>query len=267
MTQSNAHPPPSDELLVAYLDNELGQDQRQLIDHMLRTEAKVAARLEQLKRGDLPFREAFDSVLDQAPTDQLKAMLDALPTDTVPPTVAQAHRATMSRRGFLATAASFVVVGIAADRLFVRWNKVEADDGWRASVAEYMALYTPQTLDNLTADPDSHIAQLRSVGEQLGLPLTLDVVALPGAEFRRAQILDYDGVLIGQLTYLDPRHGPLALCITAAKSGRAALASEERMGLNVVYWSSPTHAFMLIGKSPFEDLQILARYAQKGLPT
>jgi anti-sigma factor RsiW len=267
MTQSNAHPPPSDEVLVAYLDDELGHDQRQLIDHLLRTESQVAARLEQLKRGDLPFREAFDSVLDQAPTDRLKAMLDALPTDAVPPTVNEPHRATISRRGFLAAAASFVVAGIAADRLFIRWNKVEADDGWRASVAEYMALYTPQTLDNLTADPDAHVAQLRSVGELLGLPLTRDAVALPGAEFRRAQILDYDGVLIGQLTYLDARHGPLALCITAAKSGRATLTNEKRMGLNVVYWSSPTHAFMLIGKIPFEDLQIMARRAQKGLPT
>jgi hypothetical protein len=38
------------------------------------------------------------------------------------------------------------------------------------------------------------------------------------------------------------------------------------MGLNVVYWSSPGHAFMLIGKNPFEDLQIMARSAQKGLP-
>lgn len=260
MTRSNTHSPPSDELLVAYLDDELDREQRQHIDHLLRTEAPVAARLDQLKCGELPFRQAFDSVLDEAPTERLQAMLNGLP-----PTAIQ-HRATMSRRGFLATAASFIVAGIAADRLFMNWQNVESDDGWRASVAEYMVLYTPQTLDHLSSDVNSHIAQLDSVGKQLGLPLSLAAVTLPGAEFRRAQILDYEGVLIGQLTYLDPRHGPLALCITAEKNGRAKLASEERMGLNVVYWSSPGHAFMLIGKNPFEDLQIMARSAQKGLP-
>jgi hypothetical protein len=260
MTHSNTHSPPSDELLVAYLDGELDREQRQQIDLLLRSEAPVAARLNQLKCGDLPFREAFDSVLDQAPSERLQAMLDALPLAEAP------HRGTMSRRGFLATAASFVVAGIAADRLFMHWHNAEAADGWRLSVAEYMVLYTPQTLDHLSSDRNSHVAQLDSVGKQLGLPLTLEAVSLPGAEFRRAQILDYEGELIGQLTYLDARHGPLALCITRERNGGAKLATEQQLGLNVVYWSSASHAFMLIGTNPFEDLEIMARSAQKGLP-
>jgi hypothetical protein len=33
----------------------------------------------------------------------------------------------------------------------------------------------------------------------------------------------------------------------------------------VVYWSNLAHAFMLIGHNPFEDLQIMARSAQKAL--
>ncbi len=260
MIYSNAQSPPSDERLVAYLDDELDREQRQQIDHLLRTEAPVAARLDQLKRGELPFRAAFDTVLDEAPTQRLQAMLDALPPAVAP------HRGTMSRRGFLATAASFVIAGIAADRLFMNWQSAEKDEGWRGSVAEYMMLYTPQTLDNLTDDVVSHTAQLNSVGKQLGLPLSPAAVTLPGAEFRRAQILDYEGVLIGQLTYLDARHGPLALCITTTRAGAEKLASEQRLGLNVVYWANPTHAFMLIGKNPFEDLEIMARSAQRGLP-
>jgi anti-sigma factor RsiW len=158
------------------------------------------------------------------------------------------------------------VAGIAADRLFLNWQTAEPDDGWRASVAEYMELYTPQTLDNLNLDESTHRAQLSSVGKQLGLPLTPAVVSLPGAEFRRAQILDYEGVLIGQLTYLDPRHGPLALCITASNGGDDTLSSEERSGMHVVYWSSKAHAFMIVGRNPYEDLRIMARSAQKALP-
>lgn len=254
MIQTNA---PSDELLVAYLDGELDAEQRQLIADQLKANPSVAARLDELQCADLPFKAAFDSMLDEAPTERLNAMLKALPPAQAP---------VMSRRRFLAVAASFAVAGVVADRLYMSWPRAESGQGWRASVAEYMALYTPETLENLNADPASHAAQLSSVGAQLGLPLSPDAVNLPGAEFRRAQILDYDGVLIGQLTYLDPRHGPLALCITASKRGTQPAATEQRRGMNVVYWANPSHGFMLIGRNSFEALQVMASSVERRLP-
>ncbi|MGB3126767.1 MAG: transcriptional regulator [Pseudomonas sp.] len=253
MTHTNA---PSDELLVAYLDGELDAEQHRLIVDQAHADPALAARLEALQCADMPFKVAFDSVLEHAPAERLQAMLKALP-----PT----QPATFSRRSFLAVAASFAVAGVVADRLFINWPRAESGQGWRASVAEYMALYTPQTLENLSDDPALHLAQLSSVGAQLGLPLSPASVHLPGAEFRRAQILDYDSVLIGQLTYLDPRHGPLALCITASWKGAQPMANEQRRGMNVVYWASPAHGFMLIGRNPFEDLQIMAGSVEKTL--
>jgi anti-sigma factor RsiW len=246
MTHTN---PPSDELLVAFLDGELADAQRRLIADQIPNDPVLASRLEALQCADLPFKAAFDSLLEQAPAERLHAMLNALPP---------AQTAALSRRRFLAMAAGFAVAGVAADRLFMSWPHAESGQGWRASVAEYMALYTPQTLEHLSADPASHAAQLSSVGAQLSLALSPAAVSLPGAEFRRAQVLDYDGVLIGQLTYLDPRHGPLALCITADRKGAQPFATEQRRGMNVVYWADPPHAFMLIGRNPFEDLQSMA---------
>ncbi|KAF1033650.1 MAG: hypothetical protein GAK37_00004 [Pseudomonas sp.] len=257
MTQDNLHIVITDELLVAYLDGELDAERRLQVDTLLRADPVVAASLDRLKEGSLPFKAAFAPLLDQAPTEQLQSMLKTLPGAQAP---------TLSRRSFLALAASFTVAGVVADRLFMGWPRSAPGQGWRASVAEYMALYTPETLANLSTDANSHAAQLRDVGSQLGLPLTPDAVNLPGAEFRRAQILDYDGVLIGQLTYLDPRHGPLALCITAAKAGAVAMTTEQRRGMNVVFWSKRAHAFMLIGRNPFEDLQIMARAVGQTLP-
>lgn len=254
MTPTDA---PSDELLVAYLDGELDAQQHQLIADRLSVDLALAARLEALQGADLPFKAAFDSLLDQAPTERLQAMLKSLPS---------AHAPALSRRRFLAMAAGFAVAGVVADRLFMSWPRPEPGQGWRASVAEYMALYTPQTLENLSTDPASHVAQLSSVGAQLGLPLSPTAVNLPGAEFRRAQILDYDGILIGQLTYLDPLHGPLALCITASGKGAQPIATEQRRGMNVVYWASATHGFMLIGRNPFEALQRMARDVENTLP-
>ncbi len=253
MTHTNQ---PSDELLVAYLDGELDADEHKLIADQVHADPAIAARLHALQCADLPFKAAFDGVLDQAPTERLHAMLNALPPTEIAP---------LSRRRFLAVAAGFALAGVVADRLFMAWPRAESGQGWRASVAEYMALYTPQTLENLSADRASHVAQLRSVGTQLGLPLSPEAVNLPGAEFRRAQLLDYDGVLIGQLTYLDPRHGPLALCITTSKKGSANVATEQRRGMNVVYWANTSHGFMLIGRNPFEALQIMARTVQQTL--
>ncbi|KAA8561315.1 hypothetical protein FX985_01367 [Pseudomonas extremaustralis] len=253
MTQTNV---PSDEWLVAYLDGELEVEQRAFIADQVRTDPVLAARLEALQCADLPFKAAFDSVLGQAPTARMQAMLNALPAAQPP---------ALSRRRFLAVAAGFAVAGAVADRLFISWPRAQSAQGWRASVAEYMALYTPQTLENLSADRASYIAQLNGVGAQLGLPLSLEAVTLPGAEFRRAQILDYEGVVIGQLTYLDPRHGPLALCITASQKGAQPVATEQRRGMNVVYWASLSHGFMLIGRNTFEDLQIMASRVERTL--
>lgn len=257
MTQHFAHAPTLDERLVAYLDGELDQEQRAQIEQLLRAEPGVAARLETLQSGDLPFKPAFDALLDQAPTARLHAMLDTLPPVQAP---------SLNRRRFLAIAAGFALAGVVADRLWMSGFHGGAGQGWRASVAEYMALYTPQTLENLDTNPASHAAQLGSVGAQLGLQLSLQAVSLPGAALRRAQILDYDGVPIGQLTYLDPRHGPLALCIIPSRKGPAAPATEQRHGMNVVYWASAFHAFMLIGRNPFEDLQRMARGVERALP-
>lgn len=176
---------PSDEQLSAYLDGELSADQHQRIADQASADPALAARLDALRCADLPFKAAFDTVLEHAPTERLHAMLNALP-----PAPPQAW----SRRRFLAVAASFAVAGVAADRLFLGWQRTEPGQGWRASVAEYMALYTPQTLENLSLDPASHTAQLTAVGAQLGVSLSPESVSLPGAEFRRAQILDYDRI-------------------------------------------------------------------------
>ncbi|MDB5980092.1 MAG: transrane transcriptional regulator [Pseudomonas sp.] len=248
---------PCDELLIAYLDGELSAEERTRVETAISTDEVMAQRLEFLCRSDLPFQLAFDSVLDDAPTDQLHAMLAALPA---PASVAPRS---VSRRGFIAAAAGFVMAGVIADRLFLDWRT--PTHGWRGLVAEYMALYTPQTLDNLSDDPASQQSQLAAVNERLGLALDSSLIALPRPAFKRAQILEYDGVPIAQITYLDPASGPLAFCITRSTSGTVPPATEERLGMNVVFWSDSTHAFMLIGHNPLDELEVMAQLVRARL--
>jgi len=121
-----------------------------------------------------------------------------------------------------------------------------------------MALYTAQTLENLPGDEDAYRAQLQGVQQRLGLTLDPAQVQLPVAQLKRAQMLEYEQIPIAQINYLDPRHGPLALCITRSKTGMRALAQEVRHGMNVGFWSGPVYAYLLIGRNSVAELKDMA---------
>lgn len=240
----------SDEQLVAYLDNQLDAEQRQRIDAAIGEDPMLGLRLQWLNRSSLPFKDAYNELGRQAPVDRLQAMLEDLPAPAAPP---------RSRRWFLAAAASLLVAGVVADRLFLGWQASQQKNNWRGLVADYMSLYVPQTLDHLPSDETAQAAQLRTIDDRLGLSLVPAQLTLPRAAFKRAQILEYDGVPIAQISYLDPVHGPMALCVTLSNSGSRHFAQERRHGMNVVYWADMQHAWMLIGHNPMTELEDMAR--------
>ncbi|VVO90653.1 anti-sigma factor family protein [Pseudomonas fluorescens] len=241
---------PSDEQLVAYLDDQLDAEQRTRIDTAIAEDSTLSLRLQWLARSSLPFKEAYAEMAQQAPLDRLQFMLDTLPSP---------ERPSMDRRWFLAAAASLVVSSVVADRLFLSWQSTQKKTNWRGLVADYMSLYVPETLEHLPSDEASQRAQLRVIDARLGLNLASAQLTLPRSEFKRAQILEYDGVPIAQITYLNPAHGPMALCVTRSNSGSRHFAHERRHGMNVVYWADMEHAWMLIGHSPVAELEDMAK--------
>jgi anti-sigma factor RsiW len=239
----------SDEQLVAYLDNQLDTEQRSRIDAAIAEDPMLGLRLQWLDRSSMPFKSAYDEVTRQAPVERLQTMLDNLPAPARP---------ALSRRWFLAAAAGLVGGGVLADRLFLGWQTGQQTHNWRGLVADYMVLYVPETLDHLPGDEAAQQAQLRTIDARLGLNLQPAKLALPSAQFKRAQILEYDGAAIAQITYLDPIHGPMALCVTRSNSGSRHFARERRHGMNIVYWADMEHAWMLIGRNPPADLEAMA---------
>lgn len=259
MTDQPSKPAPSDEQLVAYLDGQLSSEERLRIDSALANDEALEQRLEWLSSSDLPYQSAYADLLDQAPQDRLATMLTDLP--------APAASTPLSRRRFIMAAAGFLLTGIAADRLFLGWqtSTPKVTTNWRGLVADYMALYTPQTLDHLPDDEASQRAQLQTVGQRLGLALAPAQLKLPGPALKRAQLLEYEGVTIAQITYLDPRHGPLALCITRSAIGTRDPAQEQRRGMNIVFWSDMGYAYMLIGRNPTSELEAMAQVVRSRL--
>ncbi|MDL2407533.1 anti-sigma factor [Rhizobium calliandrae] len=255
---------PSDELLTAYIDGELETAERDSVERMIASDARVAERFDFLSRSDLPFRKAFEPMLAAAPSAKLEAMLAAIPSTKEQNSTTGQNRAVsgISRRGFLSAIAACLVVGIAIDRaaIGISHRLATPDEGseWRAVVAEYLSLYTPDTLSAPAGDHGEQAAQLSEVGSKLGLALTPESVAIPGVDFKRAQVLNYDSKPLAQIAYLDPESGPMALCIIPSTLGASAPDMENRRGLNVIYWSNATHAFMLIGHSPIDRIKTLA---------
>ncbi len=256
----------TDEVLVAYLDGELPADKRLALEEAMTRDAAVTARLDDLRRSDLPFAEAFAPMLGAAPRARLEAMLAAIPP-ALPQSGAAApsepaSQTGISRRGLIAAAAVCLVAGVALDRVLIALEPspppVDEAAAFRSEVAEYLALYTPDTLRQMTISLAKRTDQLRVASERLGLKLEPFAMTLGGLEMRRTQVLEYDGKPLGQIMYLDPNHGPVALCIIPVSSGATKMHREQRSGLNLIYWSSDTHSFVMAARNPMDELKARA---------
>ncbi|MBX5106338.1 anti-sigma factor [Rhizobium lentis] len=256
---STKHTIPSDEDLTAFIDGELTQEEAARIEAIVKDDENVAERLEFLTRASLPFEQAFAPLLSEAPREKLAAMLAAIPAhDSAKSDAAPAP----DRRRFLGALAASLVAGIAIDRAVIgigrSLSSKDENSEWRAVVADYISLYTAETLAGPIPGRQEQAAQLAGLDEKLGLSLSPEAVALPGIDFKRALLLQYDGKALAQVAYLDPETGPMALCIVKSDAGPKAPDLENRKGMNVVYWSNGTHAFMLIGYAAADRMTAIA---------
>lgn len=262
MMNDRTHDISSDEMLVAFIDGELHGDERRAVERLLEADPAVAERLAFLTRGKPALREAFDKLLDEAPMDRLTAMIPPAPS-------AKPAAPMFGRRGLLAAAAACLVAGVVGNRIAAlqRPTAASADENWRAVVANYMMLYAPETLNNLPKNAQSEDQEIHTVASALDLPLSPQAITIPGAAFKRAQLLRLKGKPLAQIAYLDPVAGPMALCIIASKAGATEPQNEQRYGLNLVYWSTSTHSYLVIGRNPADALKDIAAGLRKTLPT
>ncbi|MGO4573972.1 anti-sigma factor [Microvirga sp. 2TAF3] len=268
MTDADHMDHPADAELVSYLDGELTSTERSNLAHRLASSQDLQRRLLILAGGNRPFQKAFDSLLAQAPKERLEAMLSNLLStpETSLSRPARLHR--WMGMGALAAGILLFFAGVGADRVLpilsrdvhdlISIESQSSDDDWRQAVAEYLTLYTSETLASIPDDASMRERELAAIGSKLKLPLSSQKVMLSGLSFKRAQLLEYDGKPLGQISYLDPDSGPMALCIYPDNGRDATHHVEQRFGFNVVYWSKDGRHFMLIGRAPANRLQELA---------
>lgn len=253
---------PDDADLVAYLDGELSPDERARVEAAVATDPRVAGRVLALSQTTIGLRRAFDPLLSAAPTARMREVL-GIPRVESPPAASDVVRKSdrPGRRWLLAASVSLFVLGGLADHLVLSAHAptVAMERGhWRDIVASYVRLYTSETFANIPDDPALQARELATVGSAIGLRLDPATAQLADLPMKQAQLLQYDQKSLAEINYLDPRYGPMSLCIIASAEPAAAPKSEMRRGLNVSYWNDGQHGFMVIGALPAANLMAIA---------
>lgn len=222
----------SDEVLTAYIDGEADQSTRNAIETALRTDAVLAERLASLEIPIGGVSRAFDGLLDIAPG--------------IPELPATSHDAVGKRNRGIVLAAS-LVVGLVFGAGIMSWRTPQPP-GWMDYVAAYHALYVNETLADVVPDTDTSAITLSALSATLGYELSqADQDGL--LEFRRGQILGYQGRPLVQLAYLSSTGDPVALCIIRSQTtGSTSEISVSRLeGMAAAHWEKNGFEFLLIG--------------------
>jgi len=266
----------SNETLVAYIDGELGESERELVAEALIYDEEARDRLSVLKAGGRPFSEAFDLLNDAAPDDRLQGMLADLlarkqagragPGDPKPSTAEEKVIPFRSRRiggstpiwQMAAAAAILVFVftgGLVTGGYFTGPAGVDQPVGWREAAARYVALYSAETVEGYPNDPAERQANLQRIETALGLPLGQERVEINELTFEGSQLLKLKDKPLAQIAYLHGGSTPVALCIIRSGKPEAGPATETRQGLNVVHWIADGYGYMVIGDVPDDELR------------
>ncbi len=245
-----------DAKLVAFIDGELDDAERGVIEARLAAEGDLRERLARLQEGGLPFAAAFRPLLDEAPIERLKASLAAIDVKgREEPRMPRRAGFRLSRASAAAAIVALFCVGAIFGGIGASWLDQPQQEDWRQAVAEYMSLYTPDTFSGGVIPQGS---ELSALGAKVGLTLTPERIALANLQFRGAQILNYEGAPLGQLAYFDPVAGVVLFCVIRDFEPDVAMKAEKREGFAMTSWARAGHGYMLIGRLPANQMAELA---------
>jgi anti-sigma factor RsiW len=131
---------------------------------------------------------------------------------------------------------------------------------WQDQVASYHALYGPSTLADVSQTEPQANKELARVASAIGKSIPLEILqTAPGLSYRRAQLSQFKGQPLVQLSFTTANAVPLALCIMRSSAeAKYELQTETLQGLATVRWSEGGYAYVLIGGTHQAALKTLA---------
>jgi anti-sigma factor RsiW len=257
-------PPWQDEAIVAWLDGEMCEEDARRFSETFARDPQLASRVATLMRSQQPYRHAFSALLDEAPMARMQAKLAPSLTGSASQPREDAR---VSRRSLIAASLSLLVIGSGVG-YFWRPTPREGDDdeNIRRLEAQYMSLYSAETLADVESSAEMLDRGLRRSAQDIGLQLDRQQLALPGAELKMVRMLRYESTSITQIVWLHTGYGPIALCVSpAARQTASPPQNEQRQGMNLNWWRRRGYQFVLIGRTPVSELHSTALALQSAL--
>jgi len=228
MTETSIY---DDEILTAFLDNEVDAETKAAIETALKSDASLKDRLASLEFPIKSLNIAASNLLDAAPAA---------------PDFGQTVKQPRRFRPQLVAWVACLVFGVAIGTSWIALRPHQPN-GWRDYVAAYQALYVNETLASVATTPEAASANLTSLGATLGLDLS-GAQFDPGLRFKRGQILGFQGKALVQLAYLNALGEPVALCIIRGEdAGLEGISVTTLEGMAAAFWERDGFAYLLIG--------------------
>lgn len=218
----------TDEDLTAYLDGEADAQLAESISAAAEHDVALQARIEALDMPLEAMTKSFDSLLEVAPA--------------MNPMLFRSASGVSSAKLMTAMAASLVVGALIS---FLAFSGEKLSD-WRDYAAAYHVLYVNGTLAGVENSAIETTEMLSHLGNVLGH----DVSQAPRdtvLDFKRGQVLGFEGQPMLQLAYLSPLGDPVALCLIRTDGGDADIEMRSMEGLAAAQWQSDGIAYLLIG--------------------
>lgn len=222
----------TDEELTAFLDGEDALAPVAEIEAALKTDAALATRLDALRIDTDEIQRHFAPLLPKA--DDHGFLLNMPPVRTG------------FGSGVLAlAAAAALVIGVSIGS----WTSTPKLNGWTEYVAAYQALYSNSTLAHLDQSTPAKQAELTRVTAAINKTIPLSALeSFMEVEYKRAQILSFEGRALIQLAFTTSTGEPMALCIIQSNAGRSSSPEVATMeGLSSATWASENYEYLLIG--------------------
>ncbi len=162
---------------------------------------------------------------------------------------------------WLSIAAS-VVLAVLVGFGFGSWSVPDNNRDWRNYVASYQALYSNDTLSHVDRTDEEMITELARVSSAIGKDVQLaDLTFNSRAEYKRGQILSFEGKTIIQLAFLSDKGEPIALCILQSDTASKMTLSYSSMeSMSSASWSNGGYEYLLIGS---EDTKLISDLASR----
>ncbi|MBM3073316.1 hypothetical protein HV346_17165 [Enterobacter sp. RHBSTW-00994] len=254
-------PPYHDDAIVTWLDGEMEDADARQFEQALRNDEQLSGRTAELMESHQNYKQAFASLLEDAPLARMQETLNAhLAEHPVP-------RVGVTRRSLIAASLSCLVIGSGLGYL-LHPGAAEFDESEhiRDLEAQYMSLYSAETLVDADSAPSVIQKGLTRTAQDVGLQLNEQQLMLQGAELKMVRILRYESTSIAQIAWLHTDYGPMALCISARGKGESTpVQQEKRHNMNIAWWNHRGYQFVLIGRNPAQQLQEMAQGLQKGM--